>query len=586
LPRSQSGKVVELHLNGPDQNVNFEIDQIAKPLTTEVPDLLVDLIEIAVYVYCADQAVYRGSRVDCFDFHIPVRDPVFWSSAKVSSTLRDTLAVLSDDEYIFRFSPKKEEASRQTYFSFSGTDGEAAQIDEVVMFSGGLDSLAGAIQECVQDFRKVALVSHRSNPKIDRKQQDLLKGLSRHCKEDCHPVHVPVWVHKEKELSRDYTQRTRSFLFAALGAGVARIYEKDRLRFYENGIVSLNLPISEQVVGARATRTTHPQVLNGFSALFSLVLGRPFVVENPFIWKTKTAIVNVIGDNSCEDLIRDSVSCTHVWEQTLIHTHCGACSQCLSRRFATLASKYAHFDPAEIYKKDLLTGESTEKDDLTLTESFIRTATDIGEMNETELIEFNGEVSRVLRHMPSLTANEVAERVLRLYHQHSAEVTSVLDRAIGSHVSEIRRGKLPRTCAVVMAVTDKYVPGRIPALTALRQMSESTDVPDEVPRDQNGVGKTRRRPGRKANESTNRDVARVVEPYGANWRDRLLEICEALDEERVPLPSRGSKWKSSGCTDWSDVCSEDRDGLVKALAHRLEWVSSQKSTDGAPQRGA
>ena len=42
----------------------------------------------------------------------------------------------------------------------------------------------------------------------------------------------------------------------------------DLLRFYENGVVSMNLPMSAQVVGTRATRTTHPRVLAGFEQLF------------------------------------------------------------------------------------------------------------------------------------------------------------------------------------------------------------------------------------------------------------------------------------------------------------------------------
>ena len=72
-------------------------------------------------------------------------------------------------------------------------------------------------------------------------------------------------MNKDKALGREYTQRTRSFLFAALGVTFARMSGLDRLRFYENGVVSLNLPPSPQVVGARASRTTHPRVLGGFT---------------------------------------------------------------------------------------------------------------------------------------------------------------------------------------------------------------------------------------------------------------------------------------------------------------------------------
>src|SRR5207248_6015987 len=129
------------------------------------------------------------------------------------------------------------------------------------------------------------------------------------------PFHVPVWVNKDKQLGRDYTQRTRSFLFGSLAFAIARAFGLQRFRFYENGVVSLNLPISEQVVGSRATRTTHPQVMNGFAELFSLLIQQSFAVDNPFLWRTRAEVVNLIGDAGCSNLIQHSVSCMHTHEQ-------------------------------------------------------------------------------------------------------------------------------------------------------------------------------------------------------------------------------------------------------------------------------
>jgi len=163
---------------------------------------------------------------------------------------------------------------------------------------------------------------------------------------------------------------------------VARVFGLDRIRCYENGVVGLNLPISEQAVGARATRTTHPQVLSGFSELFSVLAGESFAVEDPFLWLTKTQVFDLIGDAGCGDLIQDSVSCMHTREQTIERPHCGRCSQCVSRRFAALASRYAANDPSDLYKVDLLTGPRLPDKDLTLVESFVRFATQVGGMNE------------------------------------------------------------------------------------------------------------------------------------------------------------------------------------------------------------
>ena len=146
----------------------------------------------------------------------------------------------------------------------------------------------------------------------------------------------------------------------------------------------------------------------------------------------------------------------HTHEQTTRHPHCGRCSQCISRRYATLASKFASDDPDDLYKVALLTGERLKETDLTLVESFIRTATDIGTMSEAQLVEHYGEVSRVLRHVQPLSSDEVAEKVVRLYRRHASEVSRVMDDAIRVHASDIREGKLSPTCAIILAVPESY----------------------------------------------------------------------------------------------------------------------------------
>ena len=109
-------------------------------------------------------------------------------------------------------------------------------------------------------------------------------------------------------------QRSRSFLYMALGSTVAQMVGLSRVRFYENGIVSFNLPPSPQVIGARATRTTHPRVIDGFGGIISTLAGKQFVVENPFLWKTKTDIVRTIAEAGCAEM-------NQVHHQ--LHTHIG-----------------------------------------------------------------------------------------------------------------------------------------------------------------------------------------------------------------------------------------------------------------------
>jgi hypothetical protein len=322
--RAKPDQIVRLDLGGDEPNVDLEIVDISRRLSSDVPDILTDLVEIASYVYCADQAVTRGGEGVLtfgsrwrrnFIFHIPVRLPSTWASSSVLDVLRKTLSILSEDTYEFHFVQRINAVPMQQYLKLGDGDSTTQELDEVLLFSGGVDSLGGTVEEAVVDKRRVALVSHRSNSKVFSRQRQLVRGLQTICKQNP-PLHIPVWLHQHGIDGREYTQRTRTFLYSSLALAVACVFGLKRIRFYENGVVGLNLPISEQAVGARATRTTHPQVLGGFADLFSLLVQERFAVENPFLWLTKTEVVNLIGDAGCSHLIQQSVSCMRTHEQT------------------------------------------------------------------------------------------------------------------------------------------------------------------------------------------------------------------------------------------------------------------------------
>jgi hypothetical protein len=90
--------------------------------------------------------------------------------------------------------------------------------------------------------------------------------------------------------------------------------------------------------------------------------------------------------------------------------------------------------------------------------------------NELQLAESFPEMSRVLRHVQPLTADEVAARVVRLHQKHADEVGCVLENAIAQHSAQIVAQTLPRTCAIILAVPEKYKTAKV-----------SGKVQDEVP---------------------------------------------------------------------------------------------------------
>ena len=92
--------------------VNLTLGDISSRMVQDVPSVLVDLLELAVYVYCADQ--FRGRGGDtmpelgkkwrrAFRFQVPVRCPEVWNRSDVQDLLTGTLGFLSDDDYAFEF---------------------------------------------------------------------------------------------------------------------------------------------------------------------------------------------------------------------------------------------------------------------------------------------------------------------------------------------------------------------------------------------------------------------------------------------------------------------------------------------------
>ncbi len=183
------------------------------------------------------------------------------------------------------------------------------------MFSGGLDSFAGALEEISDHGHHVALVSHFSTTKTAPGQRNLQMAISNKLGKDaCR--HFGVRVHIPGKGVIEGTHRTRSLPFAALGAIVADQLDLDRVSFHENGVVSLNLPPLTNVLGARATCTTHPKSLTLFTHLVGIVFQSGMCVDNPLFWKTKTDVVQAIEPLGFEDHVKDTQSCADARNRT------------------------------------------------------------------------------------------------------------------------------------------------------------------------------------------------------------------------------------------------------------------------------
>jgi hypothetical protein len=175
-------------------------------------------------------------------------------------SLIETLQFLTGDEYDFEFVRRSYGAPLQGILQFKEFPGYIPDVDVVLLFSGGADSLAAAIEARAESLHPI-LVSHRSAPIIDRRQKNLVELLQETFPGWTFP-HISMWVNRAGgSRPKEFTQRSRSFLFAALGVVTAALLDIDEVRLCDNGIVSINLPQSGQNIGTLLSRSTHPRFL-------------------------------------------------------------------------------------------------------------------------------------------------------------------------------------------------------------------------------------------------------------------------------------------------------------------------------------
>ena len=462
------GERLVLKLTGDDANISLKLRDIRRRLLADVPDLLEDLLEIAAYVLAADAATDRGDPTlpdmgddwrRRFRFVIPVRRPEAWASRELMALLTDTLSFLSEDEYRFEFVALQAPVPLDSYFALRFPVGDDKSADEVVLFSGGLDSLAGAVEDLLGGQKRVVLVSHHSSTKLAGRQRALASALDRKARDRV--LHVPVRMTKRSGLTVEYSQRSRSFFFVALGAVVARIVGTNRIRLYENGIVSMNLPIAENVIGARATRSTHPSLIAGVNQLLAFLFDDSIAVENPYALLTKTEVVERIEAHGCADLIPRTVSCSRVYQIETERPHCGECTQCLGRRFAVLGAGLEQHDPEHGYRVRLFVDERREGIRRALAVSYIELARALGRMSASDfLARFGLELSRALADMPGRREDNLLQ-LFELHRRFGSQVTDALAEAFRRHARELAEGKLPDHCLVRLVAAPDDTPGQV-----------------------------------------------------------------------------------------------------------------------------
>jgi 7-cyano-7-deazaguanine synthase in queuosine biosynthesis len=329
--------------NGITANVLFGYEKFVKA-PDEIPKRVLDLLQIASYVFCADRMANRGSRESVtnsgwartFNFKIPVHDLPFWDDESVKKMLNDALSFMTGDRrYDFTFFEAQEPIVQLSLFSKAESELVNAKDADVMLFSGGLDSLAGAIERLNQNpNRKLCFVSHESSPTSKSIQNKLTENLGQTYGDRI--IRYRFECRNKDMKTKEETQRTRMFLFSAIAFAICDRLNKSEMFIYENGVTSINLPIQIDTINARASRTTHPKTI-GLLERFYRLLNPRFEIVTPYRANTKAEIVEKFRTYGAKNFIPSSVSCSTTRNKPQGTPHCGTCSQCIDRRFAMYA---------------------------------------------------------------------------------------------------------------------------------------------------------------------------------------------------------------------------------------------------------
>lgn len=318
----------------------------------KIPDpIILDFLFLASMVYNVDKLVSREKTDDrwtrTLELNVQVSDSTKWSTVK--DDLETCLTFLTGDVWTIHFTdlqcklhrPKQRKRRRRNV-------PPPADAHAVCLFSGGLDSLVGAINYLESHpSDKLFLVGHRDvrGPKAD--QDRLYKILQEHYQPQLDLIQVRVG---QKGRSQDTTFRSRSFLFIALGMYAARSIGKHiPLLIPENGAIALNVPLTPSRRGSCSTRTAHPFFLNILREIF-VKLGIENTLVNPLELKTKgECIEQCLNRTLLHAAAKESVSCAkrghkRTWRNKRAR-ECGRCLPCIYRR-------------ASLYKVGLDTGSS------------------------------------------------------------------------------------------------------------------------------------------------------------------------------------------------------------------------------------
>lgn len=274
------GKFSILQLCYTDEGVNKKVPlsfidyEKIFDFTEDFTSVKFDFFLISTTVYGVDcllsRSIYSNDGwTRDIEVEFPVNNLAIWRGKE--ENLKQILDFLTGDNWIISFREIEDvDLFQQRINRRKIPVYDKDSIKSVSLFSGGLDSLIGIIDELekLDNDERILLVSHfdSKSPGPNGDQRTLLSLLKAQYSNKIY------WIQSNLALSRKDSEgnkitiegnyRSRSLFFIGSGCYLSPTNE---LMIPENGTISINYPLTPSRVSSLSTRTTHPYVLKKHS---------------------------------------------------------------------------------------------------------------------------------------------------------------------------------------------------------------------------------------------------------------------------------------------------------------------------------
>jgi hypothetical protein len=160
-------------------------------------------------------------------------------------------------------------------------------------------------------------------------------------------------------------------------------------------------------------------------------------------------VVELIRDAGQADMLQETVSCARTEGMTDLQPHCGTCTQCVDRRFATITAGVADHDLPERYEKDVFVADLKEGDERTYAESYVRAAIEFSSLSDDNYFIKYPELQECIPTLGTPT-DATARALVDVHRRHAKAVLDTLRAKTEALWNDHVAGRLPDTCLVAL----------------------------------------------------------------------------------------------------------------------------------------